>query len=765
MKAIKLTLLGIVSLVFLLIVGLVIAMITIDPNDFKKVAEDATKDATGLTLELGEIGWQFFPNIGLSVNQVSLTDSALPETEHTLVEAKTASIALAVMPLLQQQIRVNEVTLHSPMIQYITAADGTTNWDRLTKASSESTPETPDATQETASPSNLPDFAVAAIEITDASVRLVDNKAKTSTQVDNLNLRLTEVALDKPIPLTFSVAIAQDNTLDVALEGQGRVTVNAALDRFTLAPFDLIANIAKAPGINGAQQAKVSFEADANLAENLAKITALKASLAALSLQGDATISGLTTNPELHTTLKVAPFSPKKWVPSVLGTPLPPMSKDTSLTSLALDATIKGPLTGENANIKIAPLTLKLDASTLSGEAAINLTTQAITSNLNLDQMNLDDYLPPTPPESEADTPADAAAANEDQATPLIPVEVIRPLKAEFTFNAGKLIAQKMPIENLKLAAKANDGVVALNTFSANVLGGNISTKGSLDVRSGTPQIKLDHATQTLKLHPVIMAFLGKDVADGSISLSANLSTQGNTTQNLIKGLAGNSEFKLDDGLLKGINLTELAYKQLNAWGPLVSSLVPADYAQRVPPAFQKDTTIKNLLAQLEFKDGKILTKDLAAQVQGSEIQGDGELDMTTLGGTMRLNLKLSESLTNPTLAQLTWPIVCTFGKSPVPDCDLKSAPVREALEKMAKRALEDKAKAALEKELKDKLKLDQAQAAEDAAKAKLKAEEDAAKARLKAEEEAAKAKIREEEERAKKKAQEKIQDALQKLF
>lgn len=785
MKAIKLTLLGVFGLLALLIAGLVIAMLVIDPNDYKKLAEDATKDATGLTLSLGDIGWQFFPNVGLSVSQVRLTDDARTADDNTLVEAEGASVALAVMPLLQQQVRVKEITLHAPMIQYITAADGTTNWDRLTQTGTQAPDQSTD-TQSNTNPTALPDFAAEALEISQASLRLVDKKANTSTQIDNFNLQLKDVALDKAIPMAFSVAIEQDNTLDVALKGEGHLTVNQALNRFTLSALNLTANINKAPGINGAQTATLSLDADADLAKNLATVSQLQLQLADLTLNGNAEITQLTENPQLNTTLKINTFSPKQWVPKVLGTPLPPTANENSLTAVALETTVIGSLTGDNPTLKVAPLTLNLDQSTLKGEATVNLNTQAITSQLNLDQINLDHYLPPAPPETEADTHSDTDAnttANttadnapqtdkENAEAPLIPIAALRPLQANIQFTANRLIAQEMSIENLKLNADANKGLIALNTFSANVLGGTISTQGALDVRSDTPQIKLDHATQTLKLHPVIMAFLGKDVADGAVSLSANLSTQGNTTQSLIKGLVGNSQFRLDDGLLKGINLTEIAYNQLNEWGPLVASLVPEDYAQRVPPAFQKNTGIKNLLANLEFKDGKILTKNLDADVQGSQVNGEGEIDMATLGGTMRLNLKLSESLTNPTLAQLTWPIICHFQATGAPDCDLKTTPVRREIEKLAKRALEDKAKAALERKLREKLGLEQKQAAEAAAKAKiaaekaaaeakLEAEKAAAKAKLEAEKAAAKAKIREEEERAKEKAI----DALRKLF
>lgn len=765
MKALKLPLFGLIGLVALIFAALVTAMLVIDPNNYKKLAEDAALEHTGLTLSVGDIGWQFFPSIGLNINDVKLVDSELNEQLATLIQAEQASVALAVMPLLRQEIQVEEFTLNAPVIQHITAADGSTNWDRLTQTSAP-TENTDTAAKDTAT---LPEFAIAAIQITDASLRLADLGQNTSTQVDRFNLSLTDVALDKAIPLNFSVSVVQDTSLDVTVSAQGNITVNSTLKQFTLAPFELSADIAKAPGLQGAQRLKISANARADLTQDIAAVSALTLSLNDLQLSAQASIKQLTQNPTLKSHLELATFSPRDWLPAVLGVELPPMAQDSSLSAVSLSAAIEGTLTGDAPSLAIKPLTLTVDKSILTGEAAVNLATQAITAQLNLDQMNLDHYLPPPVAETEtSEETVDQTAATSSTTTdttetsePLIPVATLRPLNADVRFTAQQLVVKAMAITDLTLEVKADAGLITLNTLSANTLGGNISTTGSLDVRADTPKIRFDHATQTLKLHPVVMAFLGKDVADGTVSLSANLATQGNTVEQWLQALVGNSEFRLDDGALKGLNLTEMAYNQLNAWGPLISSFVPEDYAQRVPPAFQKDTGIKNLLAKLEFKDGKIHTKDLAAQVQGSDINGTGEMDIATLSGDMRLSLKLSESLSNPTLSQLTWPIVCSFSATAVPSCDLKSKPVRREIEKLAKRALKEKGKAALEKKLAEKLRLDEAQAADEAAKAKIRAEEEAAKAKLRAEEEAAKAKLREEEERAK----DKVRDAFKKLF
>jgi AsmA protein len=762
MKALKITAISLFSLFIILFAGLIVAMLVIDPNDHKSLAEDAVREQTGLTLTLGEIGWQFFPTIGLRVNQIALLDSDLPQAQQNLVTADNASVALALMPLLKQDIRVQEISLHTPVIQHITAKDGSTNWDRLTNQASDSTAASqPEENAQKA----LPDFNIAAVEVSQASLLLSDEQAGKRTQIDNLNLRLSDVALGTPIPLEFGVHLKQNDTLDLNVTGEGQLTVQPDLKRFNLENFELTTDVAKAPGLKGAQTAKLSLTAEANLSEDIAQLHNLALNLGDLNLSADATVNQLTQNPNLKSTIKIANFSPKKWLPKVINTELPAMANPKSLNALALSATVSGPLTGNNPVLQVKPLSITLDDSTLSGEATVNLATQAIESTLNLDKMNIDDYLPPAdlvdPETASTPTgPTPSASGDVNQATAgttaeLIPVKTLRPLTAQITFNAQQLTVKGMPIEALTFNMQADAGLINVRTLQAQLLGGKVSTKGSLDVRSDTPEIKLDHATQTIKLHPVLQAFLGKDLADGAVSLSANLATKGNTTDHLLKSLVGNSEFKLEQGTLKGINFTEMAYSKLNEWRPLVSSFIPQDYTQRVPPAFQKDTVIKNLLAKLQFSNGKISTKDLDADIDGSNIQGSGEVDMATMAGTVRLNLKLSEALTNPTLAKLTWPVMCSFSPTTIkPDCDLKSGPVRAELEKMAKRALRDKAKKAISNKLAEELKLESAKEAEAQAKARLKAEEDAAKAKLRA-----------EEERAKEKAAEKVQDALKKLF
>ncbi|MEJ2741303.1 MAG: AsmA family protein [Gammaproteobacteria bacterium] len=133
MKAIKRLILFVIGLASLLIIGAVALVVLVDPNDYKGFAQDAVKKRLDLDLSITEVSWQFFPNIGLRLNGVSLTDPQQSQEDSVLIKADSATVAVALLPLLKQAIDVKNVQLNSPQIRFAQYADGRSNWDPLLK--------------------------------------------------------------------------------------------------------------------------------------------------------------------------------------------------------------------------------------------------------------------------------------------------------------------------------------------------------------------------------------------------------------------------------------------------------------------------------------------------------------------------------------------------------------------------------------------------------------------------------------------------------
>ncbi|WP_305814090.1 AsmA family protein [Photobacterium leiognathi] len=132
MKKLLYVLLGIIIVVVL---GIVALMTLVNPNQFKPVIAEQVKEQTGRDLVIsGDIGWRFFPTLGLNVGETALKN---PQgfAQPNLIQFKQAELSVAVLPLLSHKLDIGTVSLDGAHVFVQTLKDGRSNLDDLTKQS------------------------------------------------------------------------------------------------------------------------------------------------------------------------------------------------------------------------------------------------------------------------------------------------------------------------------------------------------------------------------------------------------------------------------------------------------------------------------------------------------------------------------------------------------------------------------------------------------------------------------------------------------
>ncbi|MBV6272379.1 AsmA family protein [Alcaligenaceae bacterium CGII-47] len=100
---------GLVILVIVALVGLSIFILTFNPNAYKNKLEQLVYNRYERTLTIkGEIGLSLFPRIGLSVQDVALSDR---DGKRTFVSMDGARFAVAIWPLLSNRLVVDHVSV------------------------------------------------------------------------------------------------------------------------------------------------------------------------------------------------------------------------------------------------------------------------------------------------------------------------------------------------------------------------------------------------------------------------------------------------------------------------------------------------------------------------------------------------------------------------------------------------------------------------------------------------------------------------------
>jgi len=180
MRLLRTILIVIVALILLLIAAIGIAMVVIDPNDYKGHIEQAAADNTNLELDLaGDIGWSFLP-LGIEVNDVS---ARLEDEDFAAMEQLVASVDL--WSLIMMSPSVHTFTLDGLNANLVMGKDGTGNWQRIM-------PEAPEAAEpteaEAATDGEIIQFNVQQIRISNARVSYEDRQTGQSFVLENATL-------------------------------------------------------------------------------------------------------------------------------------------------------------------------------------------------------------------------------------------------------------------------------------------------------------------------------------------------------------------------------------------------------------------------------------------------------------------------------------------------------------------------------------------------------------------------------------------------
>src|SRR5678816_1889363 len=151
------------GLIGLIVIGLILVVVFVDPNDYRDDIQRIVKEKTGRELTLsGDLKLSVFPWIALETGPASLGDAQGFGPE-PFVSIKEAHVGVRLLPLLRGKVEVGSVRLDGARIRLITDESGRDNWADLGK--SETPPTTP---QPETGATEIP--TIAGLEISDAAV-------------------------------------------------------------------------------------------------------------------------------------------------------------------------------------------------------------------------------------------------------------------------------------------------------------------------------------------------------------------------------------------------------------------------------------------------------------------------------------------------------------------------------------------------------------------------------------------------------------------
>jgi len=340
-------------------------------------------------------------------------------------------------------------------VTLIQRSDGTTNWqDLITEEVDAEQEESEDVVDlgDLDSKKKASDFVkklkISAIDITNANINWLDEKAKNNIQIEDFNLKTGVIGFIKPIDYELSLnATIENPDLYSLVKSTGKLSINSTLNNIRLHHMKALIE-AEGDSIPNKQQSinlfgNVSLDQEAQLLE----LNGMKVGFEEMEANVDVIVRELDKTPTIKGSVVIPKFSLAK-VLSALGSDMSGMSDPEALQNVSFAAGIDS--IGDRYGLK--NITMNLDGSNVTGDAEVVAgKTMSIDYKFDIDDLDVDRYLAP---ESETE----AAPVAQENTELGLPVDLIRSTNVN-----GGLTVKSLRVMNMSMRDIAVKNVVKNN--------------------------------------------------------------------------------------------------------------------------------------------------------------------------------------------------------------------------------------------------------------------------------------------------------------
>lgn len=611
-------------LVTLFVAAAVAFVIFFDPNDFKDQLANEVETATGRSLKIdGDLSLSLFPWLGVETGALTL-GNARGFDKQDFAHVDAANIRVKLVPLFSGQIEMDTVTLKGLNLNLTRLANGRNNWSDL---GGKTTGKTESTTGN--GPSPLAALAIGGVNVENATISWDDRQAGQRVTLQQLSLKTGALQLGEAVPFSLQGRVtANQPQVDGKLAMQATLRLNPFAGEYIADGLRLKVDLQGKELPGGSLDAALNTDASVNLIEQTFKLRNIELAILGLVANGELHASNILKTTTYQGKLEIGKFSPRTLL--TLTGNAPPQTADPKALQ---EASLSARFSGSTSSLKLEGLQARLDDTTLGGTFSIrDFRKPAAQFDLQLDQIDLDRYR--TTGASQAATPAAAASA----AAPLLPVELLRGLNLNGKAQIAQLRIARIDVSEIRLLAIAQQGDIRLAPMTAKLAGGSYEGDVHIDVRGNEPVFTIDERMQGVQAETLINAFSGYDALRGVGNLDARLTTRGNTDASVRSNLNGTINFRLNDGLIKGVNIDHLIRTAY------------ALYKQKPRPGDNgvKDTVFSSLQASSTVSNGVLSNRDLAINTDNLRIAGEGNVNLVNETMKYRLAANVIKSWTGP---------------------------------------------------------------------------------------------------------------------
>ncbi|MBL0731548.1 MAG: AsmA family protein [Desulfosarcina sp.] len=528
-KLIKWCVIVCLSIMVLIIAALLIVPHFIDIQQYKPLIEKKVVEATGRSFAIGDdLSLSLFPVAGISFSDLHFGNpQGFEKKDFVIIESFEARVDMMKLILsLFKDIRITRFIVKGPKIILI-QKQRLSNWEGIGKSPKDAPPGQEPKASEKQSELEIPinSFNVDEFSISGGSIIFIDEIKGDKRELSDLTLQIDDLSLDHPIRINF---FAKLDGHPVSLKG-------------SMGPSD-----------KKMFKGKIPFDISVMAANQL-----------------DIKINGFVIDPastaEAGIKLKVASFSPRQLCKE-LGFDFPVETSDPDVLNL-LSFSLN--LKRDTNSISVSNGLIEIDDSKIEFSANVReFSKPNLNFNIELDQIDLDKYLPPE--QKKIAGKKEINQAKKQIKTPAAPdskpdYTPLRKLVLNGRGKIGKMKICNAKINDTNLLISGKDGLFKINPLTLHLYQGDVTTVGSVDLKTDILKSNLALDVKNLNTGGLIADTLGKDVLEGTLNTTLNLKIRGVEPSEIKKSLNGSGELTLTDGAIKGIDLTAMVKNTTSA--------------------------------------------------------------------------------------------------------------------------------------------------------------------------------------------------------
>jgi AsmA protein len=556
----------------------------------------------------GKLELSVWPDVSIKVGRLTLSE---PGGKAEFLALESARVAVAVMPLLSKQVQVQRVELNGLKATLVKHKDGTLNIADLLGGKDAK----PEASAGTAAgtPGAPVQIDIAGIKVANAQLAWRDEKSGSSTALSNLDLATGRVQADSG---------KQTLAIDALLFGAKGKTGKDGADAFELkleapklavspekASGESLSLAATLVGSGRTVSARLALSGVEGNAQTL-KIGKLAFDLDAKA--GDTAVKAHLDSP-VAANLTAQTVALEKFSGNVdIANPQMPMKQ----LKLPLSGTLRADLTKQTVALDLAT---QFDESKIATKLNVaKFAPLALGFDLDIDQLNLDKYLPPKSKEEKT--------VKEDK----LDFSALKGLDVNGSIRIGALQVSKLKLAKLNAKINIAGGRLDISPLSVNLYEGSAS--GNLSLNAAGNNIAMKQSLSGVSINPLMKDLADKDLLEGRGNVALDITSHGENVTAMKKALGGTASLSLKDGAIKGINLAQSLRDLKGKLG------AKKDETQQARAGDKTD--FSELTASLKIANGIAHNDDLAMKSPFLRLSGAGDIDIG--GGQMNYVAKAS---------------------------------------------------------------------------------------------------------------------------